>query len=108
MNDAAFFAAYARRQARIRLPDPGEMADKYQTLGMHDVRRRRILVTRLARPLRRALKTDFLRIPFLAFSDETIEDTDEVLLPLLKELLDDAVRRELPSARPQIWRVGRA
>ena len=37
----------------------------------------------------------FLKIPFLAFADETIEDDDKTLLPLIDQIMKDA--RAKPS-----------
>jgi hypothetical protein len=39
-------------------------------------------------PARRPL----LKIPFLLFADETVEDTDEVLLPLVHQIMVDAAK----------------
>jgi len=35
-----------------------------------------------------------MKIPFLAFSDETIEDRDDILLPIIEEIMLDAYARE--------------
>lgn len=102
MTDEQFFASYPDRQCRIRLPVKQLVIDRQRAahyedecrgefwqLGDHDKDRRRILVWRVPEgsphydPQRRKL----LKIPFLAFADETIEDDDRVLLPLLDSIM---------------------
>jgi hypothetical protein len=40
--------------------------------------------------MRGMLPDGLMRIPFLAFADETIENEDRVLLPLLHEIMQGA------------------
>lgn len=104
-QDAKFFIEHADRQARIRLPaktphinkqravrylDECEM--EFRHLGSHDPKRRRILVYRVPcdNPLYNPEAPQLLKIPFLAFADETIEDRDDVLLPLIDQIMQDA------------------
>ena len=35
-----------------------------------------------------------LKIPFLAFADETIEDDDDTLFPIVRDIMGDALKRE--------------
>jgi hypothetical protein len=107
MTDEQFFAMHSDRRARIRLPTKefvknrqrqvgvvDEMEADFKTLGDHNRDRRRVLVWRVPKgnpffdPARRPL----LKIPFLLFSDESVEDTDEVLLPLLHQIMEDAAK----------------
>jgi len=109
MNDAQFFAAHPDRHARIRLPGRvlakspqravyyrDECEGEFWSLGEHDKTRRRILVWRVPKdsPYYAAQKQPLLPIPFLAYADETIEDTDEVLLPLIHEIMLDAAKKQ--------------
>ena len=52
--------------------------------------RRRVIVSRVDPGMARRHNIDFLRIPFLLFADETVEDTDEMLGPILAEIMRDA------------------
>ena len=100
-QDAQFFAQYPDRQARIRLPESNrESQGEFWSLGPHESARRRIIVWRIPRdnpyakphPGSRAnLAT--MKIPFLAFADEAIEDTDAVLLPIIKAIMEDAAKK---------------
>lgn len=90
LTDEQFFATYKDRQARIRFPDPyNELEQQFRSLGSHPRHRRRILLYRvpLDNPFYDAAKPQLLKIPFLAFADETIEDTDDVLLPILRTMM---------------------
>lgn len=105
-QDAQFFSDHPDRQARIRLPvkeiktDPrtrqarviGECEGEFWSLGAHERTRRRILVWRVPvdNPCYDPVRRPLLKIPFLAFSDETIEDRDDVLLPILHTIMSEA------------------
>ncbi len=98
-EDAKFFMRHPDRQARIRLPrrEPhrdqqravrylDEMELQYRSLGPHDARRRRVIAYRL--PADHPTHANhIMKIPFLAFADETIEDRDDVLLPLVQSIM---------------------
>lgn len=107
MTDEQFFTAFPDRQARIRLPVKEMHKDKqravryldecelqFRSLGPHDPRRRRIIVWRVPRdnPHVDPHQPHLMKIPFLAFSDETIEDNDETLLPILHEIMVSAAQ----------------
>lgn len=79
--DAQFFEAHPDRQAHIRNPVGSEYEMEFRTLGDHLASRRRILVWRVHHTKK------LMKIPFLAFADESIEDTDEVLLPILDGIM---------------------
>lgn len=95
--DAQFFTQFSDRRSRIRLPskvmetDPrtrqtrvrDECEGEFWSLGAHDRDRRRILVWR-------SPENKLLKIPFLLFADEAIEDDDGVLLPIIHEIMSDA------------------
>lgn len=101
--DAQFFAQHPDRRARIRMPDgPAPVRDaqravrylsecemEFRHLGPHDRNRRRIVVWR-APADHSTHPNHLLKIPFLAFADETIEDTDAVLLPIVAGIMKQA------------------
>jgi hypothetical protein len=106
--DVAFFADHPDRYARIRLPGKGpainaqravriveELSGEFFSLGDHDKSRRRVLIWRVPRGNKhfdpRAPR--LLKIPFLAFADEEIADCDEILLPIIHEIMQDAARK---------------
>jgi hypothetical protein len=92
--DKAFFAEHPDRHAHIRLPYADECKGEFWSLGEHNLTRRRIILWRVPKssPAYQSGKMPLLKIPFLAFADETIEDSDEVLLPLLRGIMQDAAR----------------
>jgi hypothetical protein len=91
--DEQFFADHPDRLSHIRNANPHELNGEFWSLGPHDSSRRRILIWRV--PDYHPLKTRYplLRIPFLAFADETIEDEDRVLLPLIHEVMMNAAKQ---------------
>lgn len=107
--DEQFFLAHPDRQAHIRLPRLLPTIDKsravrmvdecqgeFWSLGEHDKKRRRILLWRVPSdrwkliPNHDGKTQPIMKVPFLAYSDETIEDTDAVLLPILEEIMQGA------------------
>jgi hypothetical protein len=104
-QDAQFFADHPDRRARIRLPTKefaknhqravglvDEMEAEFRTLGDHNRDRRRVLVWRVpeGNPFYDPARRPLLKIPFLLFADETVEDQDAVLLPILHEIMVNA------------------
>ena len=109
-EDAQFFATHPDRYARIRMPkqvlarDPRtrqvryvpECEGEFWSLGPHDKSRRRIICWRVPRD---NVHYDpdhpqILKIPFLAFADEEIADRDDVLLPIVHEIMMDAAKKQ--------------
>ena len=103
--DEQFFAKYPDRQAHIRRPQLQRHVDKqravrwldecelqFLSLGPHIKTRRRIISYRVPpdNPYFDPEKPQILIIPFLVFADETIEDRDDILLPLVHQLMMDA------------------
>lgn len=97
--DAQFFVQHPDRQARIRLPAKVAHRDQqrsvryldeseieFRHLGPHDPKRRRIIAFKLP-PDHLTNPNHILKVPFIAFADETIEDRDDVLLPILQEIM---------------------
>lgn len=106
-SDAQFFVDHPDRQAHIRLPTSKprinrqrgvdiveECAGEFFSLGEHRKDRRRILLWRLPKnnPYYDPEKQQILKIPFLAFADESIEDRDDILLPIIHKIMEEAVK----------------
>lgn len=102
--DAQFFQEHRDRQARIRLPGRelhkdrqravrylAEFEMQFRHLGPHDPKRRRIIAFRTPADHPTHPGT-ILKVPFLAFADETISDDDETLLPILAGIMVEAAR----------------
>ena len=66
-----------------------EMRGEFWSLGEHDKDRRRIILYRLPEgsPFYDPKKPMIMKIPFLLFSDETVEDTDLILLPIIHDIM---------------------
>lgn len=89
-EDEAFFTDHPDRRYRIRRPrDEGEYQTEFQSLGPHQLDRRRIIVARVP-PALRYFGVKLMPIPFLAFADETIENRDDVLAPIFKGIMENA------------------
>ena len=95
-SDKNFFKDHPDRQAHIRKPFDTELAGEFWSLGDHQRERRRIALWRVPHdnPYHDRLKEPILKIPFLAFADETIEDRDDILLPIINEMMALAFQRE--------------
>lgn len=106
-SDEQFFTDHPDRQAHIRLPSKKprinrargvdiveECAGEFFSLGPHKKERRRILLWRLPKenPYFDPEKQQILKIPFLAFADETIEDRDDILLPIIHRIMEEAAK----------------
>lgn len=104
-DDVRFFFQHPDRRAHIRLPKMspevdqqraahmvGEMEREFRTLGPHRLDRRRVILWRVPQdnPFYDPKKPAILKIPFLLFGDETVEDRDDILLPILDEIMQQA------------------
>lgn len=87
--DKRFFAQHSDRYCHIRKPYAGECDAEFLTLGYHEKDRRRIILWRMPSDNRyyNPDRPQISKIPFLLFADETVEDTDEVLRPIVHELM---------------------
>lgn len=100
--DEHFFAVHQDRQARIREPLKvlgktsqrgvqyfDEMEAEFNSLGDHKRSRRRVLVWRVPplNPFYDPAKQPLLKIAFLLFNDESVDDTDDTLLPILRTIM---------------------
>ena len=104
-QDAQFFASHPDRRAHIRMPGgPAPFRDaqrsvrylseselEFRSLGPHDKSRRRIIAYRT--PANHPSHPNhIMKIPFLAFADETISDDDATLLPIVDGIMKQAAR----------------
>ncbi len=66
-----------------------ELQGEFWSLGEHQKDRRRILLWKVpaTNPFYDPRKPQILKIPMLAFADESIEDTDAVLLPIIHDIM---------------------
>ena len=98
-QDAQFFTDHPDRRARIRPPAKVAHRDsqravryldecelQFRSLGPHDGRRRRIIAYRLPAD-HPTHPNHILKIPFLLFADETVEDDDRTLLPIVQQIM---------------------
>ncbi len=98
--DAQFFVDHPDRKTHIRAPRKVLTTDvqravryldecelQFRSLGAHDRKRRRILLTRVDFVGDPLPDNRVFKIPFLAFADETIEDRDDVLLPIVNDIM---------------------
>jgi hypothetical protein len=104
-HDVQFFADHRDRQTRIRLPGRvlarspqravyyrDECEGEFWSLGDHEKDRRRIIIYRIPadNPAYDPKAPQLLKIPFLLYADETVEDRDDVLLPIVEQLMREA------------------
>ena len=90
LDDRVFFSSHKDRRLRIRLPKGDEYLQEFRGLGDHREDRRRVIVSRIPVNQMRRYNIDFMRIPFLLFADETVEDRDDILAPILHEIMEAA------------------
>jgi hypothetical protein len=108
MTDEQFFQLFPDRNYHIRKPVKEIVIDKqraahfgdeceaeYRTLGPHSKDRRCIILYRIPRdsPHYDPQKPKILKVPMLLFADETVEDRDDILAPILHGIMEDARSR---------------
>ena len=102
-SDGQWFSDHPDRAAHIRKPVMiletdkvrhvtryvEECAGEFFSLGDHNKDRRRILLWKVPKDnvFYDPKKPQILKIPFLLFSDETVEDRDDVLLGIIHEIM---------------------
>lgn len=104
--DEQFFLDHPERQTRIRNPVREPQKDKqravryldenemqFRSLGQHKLEQRRLIIYRVPadNPMHDPNKQQLLTIPILAFEGEVIPDTDEVLLPMIAEIMQGQI-----------------
>jgi len=100
--DAQFFTEHPDRKYRIRQPLKQMVIDKqrgshvvdeceleFRSLGDHKRDRRRIILVRTDHRGNLLPENRILKIPFLLFADETVEDDDRTLAPIVFELMSE-------------------
>lgn len=92
--DQRYFLDHPDRKAHIRNAYSTEMQGEFWSLGEHDRNRQRVILLRADNDGNFLPDRKVLKIPFLAFADESIEDTDAVLLPIVKQMMAEAFQRE--------------
>lgn len=90
LADRVWFNEHSARKLRLRPPVEGEYVNEFRQFGMHEEGRRRVIVAKIPAGMAKRHMVDYMRIPFLLFADETVEDTDEVLAPILDKIMKDA------------------
>ncbi len=90
--DKLWFERFPRRQTHIRNPVGDECHAQFLSLGEHKLHRRRIILWKVPDNSRLGAGT-IQKIPMLLFADETVEDEDSVLLPIVDEVMKDAADR---------------
>ena len=93
MPVADYFRRKPGRKAHIRKAFAGENEAEFRSLGPHETSRRRILLTRVDFEHKFLPDNKVLKIPFLVFADETVEDRDEVLMPIIDEIMYGEMRK---------------
>jgi hypothetical protein len=93
MADRIWFKEHPARKMRLRPPIDDEYETEFRGFGMHAKDRRRIIVFRISTGAGRRHNVDFARVAFLLFADETVEDTDEIIGPILGQLMREASER---------------
>jgi hypothetical protein len=106
--DEQFFTDHPDRYAHIRKPVLELVLNKqraaayvqecereFLSLGEHNKDRRRLLLWRVSEdhPAYDHKNVCVLKIPFLLFSDETVEDNDTTLLPIIHDIMGNAARK---------------
>lgn len=84
--DEVWFRRFPKRLTRIRETKPNEFEEEFKSLGPHLKSRRRILVARVPDGRRKGM---LMPISFLLFSDENIENEDSILLPILRDIMNN-------------------
>lgn len=92
--DGTYFRQHRDRFFHIRNAYKDECRGEFFSLGYHEENRRRIILCRADYMMRPLPDNKLLKIPFLAFADETIEDDDDTLFPIVRDLMGDALKRE--------------
>ncbi len=92
--DGTYFRTYPDRHFHIRNAYANECAGEFWSLGPHETNRRRIILCRADHQMRPLPENKVMKIPFLAFADETIEDRDDILFPIVRDIMLDALKRE--------------
>lgn len=86
-EDAVWFIDHPDRMTHIRKARRGENEREFRTLGPHNTDRRAVIFWKAPPHSPHAGKV--LKIPFLLFADETVEDRDDILMPIIDSIMRD-------------------
>jgi hypothetical protein len=91
-SDVIWFRLHRDRDYHIREPFAGEQQAAWRILGDHELSRRRIIIWRVPKnnPGRHVIPDGLMRVPFLAFADESIEDDDKTLKRIMDGIMQSA------------------
>jgi hypothetical protein len=105
--DVQFFTDHPDRKYRIRSPLKQMVIDRqrgshvidecereFRSLGDHRRDRRRIILCRVDHRGVPLPEGKILKIPFLLFADETVEDDDRTLAPIVFEMMNERADTE--------------
>ena len=92
-TDATFFQLHSDRCFHIRNAHMTEHQGEFWSLGEHKRDRRRIILCRVDAEMKPLPDNKVLKIPFLAFADESIEDTDDVLFPIVRDIMLNELKK---------------
>lgn len=92
--DGVFFKEHPDRLFHIRKAYEDEEKGAFWSLGSHERNRRFILLCRADHEMKQLPDNRVMKIPFLVFADESIEDTDDVLFPIVRDIMLEALKRE--------------
>ena len=90
--DGDWFRMRPNRHYHIRNIYRGECEAEFRSLGDHQAHRRRVILTRVDALQQPLPNNKLMKIPFLAFADETIEDSDEILYPIVRDIMTEALK----------------
>ena len=91
--DGTYFRRYPDRRYHIRNAYKSECGGEFWTLGPHDENRRRIILCRVDALQEPLPGNKVMKIPF-STSSESIEDSDDVLFPIVRDIMADALKKE--------------
>lgn len=90
--DGDWFRLRPSRKYHIRHCYNGENEAEFRTLGAHEERRRRVILTRVDALQEPLPDHKVLKIPFLVFADESIEDEDDIIFPIVRDIMTEALK----------------
>lgn len=92
-TDEVWFGQHKDRKVMIRPAGQAEMNGEFMSLGPHDRSRRCIICWKVPHDVDRqfaAWRGKVIKIPYLKFSDDSVENSDAVLLPILNQVMREA------------------
>lgn len=94
VQDERYFKDHPDRKSHIRKAHDNECLTEFESLGDHEKYRRKIVLIRVDFYGRFLPDRQVLKIPVIAYADETIEDRDDILIPMVEEIMRaEAIRQ---------------